>query len=133
MTPLQVSTNCSKAHAVKTLILSQMAIPRGVALDYAGAGIELLKMMAGVKPELARGGSHTIAQVWHRGYVHSGGQIRAVHHVDKNPRRRRRAWVCVARRERVEGALSGVSNSDPYSTLIEMVGEDICRELLPSA
>ena len=42
---------------VKTLVLSQMAIPRGVARDYAGGGIEVLQMIAGdEKPELARGG-----------------------------------------------------------------------------
>src|SRR4030095_1448911 len=35
------------------------------------------------KPELARGGAHSIAQVLQRAYVHSGGQIRAVHHVEK--------------------------------------------------
>jgi len=43
-----------------------------------------LKMIAGdEKPELARGGSHSIAQVLQRAYVHNGGQIRAVHHVEK--------------------------------------------------
>ncbi len=61
-----------------------MAIPRGVGVDYPGGGIEVLKMIAGdEKPELARGGSHSIAQVLQRAYVHSGGQIRAVHHVEK--------------------------------------------------
>ena len=43
-------------------LVSQMAIPRGVALDYACAGVEVLKLIAGdEKPELARGGAHSIA------------------------------------------------------------------------
>ncbi len=84
MTPSQVVDELFESDAVKTLVLSQMAIPRGVALDYSGGGIEVLKMIAGdEKPELARGGSHSIAQVLQRAYVHSGGQIRAVHHVEK--------------------------------------------------
>ena len=41
-------------------------------------------MIAGdEKPELARGGAHSIAQVLQRAYVHNGGQIRAVHHVER--------------------------------------------------
>jgi phytoene dehydrogenase-like protein len=126
MTPLQVVDELFESDAVKTLILSQMAIPRGVALDYAGAGIEVLKMMAGdEKPELARGGSHTIAQVLQRAYVHSGGQIRAVHHVVKILVEGGRA-VGVRLRDGREwkARLAVVSNSDPYSTLVDMVGED---------
>ena len=83
-TPQQVVDELFENEAVKTLILTQMAIPRGAAPDYAGAGIEVLKMVAGDEiPELARGGSHSIAQVLQRAYVHNGGQIRAVHHVEK--------------------------------------------------
>ena len=127
MTPRQVVDELFESAAVKTLVLSQMAIPRGVASDYPGGGIEVLKMIAGdEKPELARGGSHSIAQVLQRAYVHSGGQIRAVHHVkkilvDDNGRafgvrlRDGREW---------KAQLAVVSNADPYSTLIDMVGED---------
>jgi phytoene dehydrogenase-like protein len=84
LTPRQIVDELFEHDAVKTLLLSQTAIPRGVAIDYAGGGIEVLKMIAGdEKPELARGGSHSIAQVLQRAYVHNGGQIRAVHHVEK--------------------------------------------------
>ena len=126
MTPRQVVDELFESDAVKTLILSQMAIPRGVAVDYQGAGIEVLKMIAGdEKPELARGGSHSIAQVLQRAYVHNGGQIRAVHHVEKilveNGRaigvRLRDGWGWKAR-------VAVVSNVDPYATFIEMVGEE---------
>src|SRR5262245_33858785 len=126
MTPRQVVDELFEHESVKTLVLSQMAIPRGVGIDYAGGGIEVLKLVAGEeKPELARGGSHSIAQVLQRAYVHNGGQIRAVHHVEKiliaNGRavgvrlrdgREWNAWVAV------------VSNVDPYATFIEMVGEE---------
>jgi phytoene dehydrogenase-like protein len=103
-----------------------MAIPRGVGLDYAGGGIEVLKMIAGdEKPELARGGSHSVAQALQRGYVRQGGQIRAVHHVEKILVDDGRA-VGVRLRDGREwkARLAVVSNSDPYSTLVEMVGED---------
>src|SRR5262249_56386763 len=84
MTPRQVVDELFENDAVKTLVLSQMAIPRGVAVDYDGGGIEVLKMIAGdEKPELARGGSHSIAQVLQRAYVQNGGQIRPLHHVEK--------------------------------------------------
>ena len=84
LTPRQVVDELFDNDAVKTLVLSQMAIPRGVGVDYAGGGIEVLKLIAGdEKPELARGGSHSIAQVLQRAYVCNGGQIRAVHHVEK--------------------------------------------------
>ena len=126
MTPRQVGDELFESDAVKALVLSQMAIPRGVALDYPGGGIEVLKMIAGdEKPELARGGSHSIAQVLQRAYVHSGGQIRAVHHVEKILVEEGRA-VGVRLRDGREwkARRAVVSNSDPYSTFVNMVGED---------
>ena len=126
-TPQQVVDELFENEAVKTLILTQMAIPRGAAPDYAGAGIEVLKMVAGDEmPELARGGSHSIAQVLQRAYVHSGGQIRAVHHVEK---------ILIDDDGRVTGVrlrdgrewnarLAVVSNTDPYSTFVDMIGEE---------
>ena len=127
MTPRQVVDELFEADAVKTLVLSQMAIPRGVGVDYAGGGIEVLKMIAGdEKPELARGGSHSIAQVLQRAYVHNGGQIRAVHHVEKILVNDDGRAVGVRLRDGREwqARLAVVSNSDPYSTFVEMVGED---------
>ncbi len=127
LTPRQVVDELFENAAVKTLILSQMAIPRGVGLDYAGAGIEVLKLVAGdEKPELARGGSHSIAQVLQRAFVHGGGQIRAVHHVEKILVDDDGRAVGVRLRDGREwkAHLAVVSNADPYSTFVEMVGED---------
>jgi phytoene dehydrogenase-like protein len=126
MTPRQVVDELFVRGAVKTLALSQMAIPRGVGIDYACGGIEVLKLIAGdEKPELARGGSHSIAQVLQRAYVHNGGQIRAVHHVEKILINEGRA-IGVRLRDGREwkARLAVISNADPYSTLVEMVGED---------
>lgn len=126
MTPRRVVDELFTHRAVKTLVLSQMAIPRGVGIDYAGGGIEVLKLIAGdEKPELARGGSHSIAQVLQRAYVQKGGQIRAVHHVEKILINEGRA-IGVRLRDGREwkARLAVVSNADPYSTLVEMVGED---------
>lgn len=126
MTPRQVVDELFENDAVKSLVLSQMAIPRGVGVDYAGGGIEVLKLIAGdQKPELARGGSHSIAQVLQRAYVYNGGQIRAVHHVEKILIDKGRA-VGVRLRDGREwkAKIAVVANSDPYSTFIEMVGED---------
>jgi len=125
MTPRQVVDELFENDAVKTLVLSQMAIPRGVAVDYDGGGIEVLKMIAGdEKPELARGGSHSIAQVLQRAYVQSGGQIRAVHHVEKILVEKGRAVGVRLRDGRAWKAKLGiVSNVDPYSTFMDMVGE----------
>jgi phytoene dehydrogenase-like protein len=126
LTPHRLANELFDNDAVKTLVLSQMAIPRGVGLDYGRGGIEVLKMIAGdEKPELARGGSHSIAQVLQRGYVHNGGQIRAVHHVERILVDDGRA-VGVRLRDGREwkARLAVVSNADPYSTLVEMVGED---------
>ena len=84
-------------------------------------------MIAGdEKPELARGGSHSIAQVLQRAYVHHGGQIRAVHHVEKILINDDGRAVGVRLRDGREwqARLAVVSNADPYSTLVEMVGED---------
>ena len=125
-TPRQVVDELFEHDAVKTLVLSQMAIPRGVGIDYAGGGIEVLRLIAGEeKPELARGGSHSIAQVLQRAYVHNGGQIRAVHHVEKILVNEGRA-IGVRLRDGREwkARLAVVSNADPYSTLVEMIGED---------
>ena len=127
MTPRQVVDELFEADSVKTLVLSQMAIPRGFAADYGGGGIEVLKLIAGDgKPELARGGSHSIAQVLQRAYVHDGGQIRAVHHVEKILINDDGRAVGVRLRDGREwqARLAVVSNSDPYSTFVEMVGED---------
>ena len=127
MTPRQLVDELFESGAVKTLILSQMAIPRGVALDYAGGGIEVLKMIAGdERPEFARGGSHSIAQVLQRAYVHNGGQIRAVHHVEKIliDNDGRAAGVRLRDGREWKARLAVVSNADPYSTLIDMVDED---------
>lgn len=126
MTPNQVVDELFGDDAVKTLVLSQMAIPRGVGIDYPGGGAEVLKMIAGdEKPALARGGSHSIAQVLQRAYVRRGGQIRAVHHVEKILVEKGRA-VGVRLRDGREwkAKLAVVSNVDPYSTFIEMVGEE---------
>lgn len=127
MTPKQVVDELFENDAVKTLVLSQMAIPRGVAVDYGAGGIEVLKLIAGdEKPELARGGSHSIAQVLQRAYVHNGGQIRAVHHVEKILVNDDGRAVGVRLRDGREWSarLAVVSNADPYSTFVEMVGED---------
>ena len=126
MTPRKAVDELFESDAVKTLILSQMAIPRGVAIDYADGGIEVLKMIAGEeRPELARGGSHSIAQVLQRAYVHSGGQIRAVHHVEKILVNDDGKVTGVRLRDGREwrARMAVVSNGDPYSTLLEMVGE----------
>ncbi len=125
-TPKQVVDELFEHDVVKTLVLSQMAIPRGVGIDYQGGGVEVLKMIAGdEKPELARGGSHSIAQVLQRAYVWRGGQIRAVHHVEKILVENGRA-VGVRLRDGREwkAKLAVVSSVDPYSTFIEMIGED---------
>jgi phytoene dehydrogenase-like protein len=126
LTPRQLVDEIFECDAVKTLVLSQMAIPRGVAPDYSGGGIEVLKMIAGdEKPELARGGSHSIAQVLQRAYVHSGGQIRAVHHVEKILVDGKRAVGVRLRDGRDwKARVAVVSNSDPYSTFVEMIGQD---------
>lgn len=133
MTPRQTLDELFENDAVKTLVLSQMAIPRGVAVDYPGGGIEVLKMVAGdEKPELARGGSHSIAQVLQRAYVHAGGQIRAVHHVEKILVEKEKA-VGVRLRDGREwkAKLAVVSNTDPYSTFIELIGEEhLARSLV---
>jgi phytoene dehydrogenase-like protein len=126
-TPREVVDELFESAEVKTLLLSQMAIPRGVGLDYAAGGIEVLKTIAGdEKPELARGGSHSIAQVLQRAYVHSGGQIRAVHHVEKilvdDDGRATGVRLCDGREW--QARLAVVSSGDPYSTFVEMVGED---------
>ena len=127
LTPRQAVDELFESDAVRTLVLSQMAVPRGVASDYAGGGIEVLKMIAGdEKPELARGGSHSIAQVLQRAYVHNGGQIRAVHHVEKILVNDDGRAVGVRLRDGREwkARLAVVSNADPYSTLVEMIGEN---------
>lgn len=126
MSARRVVDELFEADVVKTLVLAQMAIPRGVAFDYPGSGIEVLKLIAGdEKPELARGGSHSIAQVLQRAYVRNGGQIRAVHHVEKILLENGRAVGVRLRDGRTWRArLAVVSNTDPYSTFIEMVGEE---------
>src|ERR671919_2020575 len=126
MTPAQAVDELFENDRLKSLVLSQMAIPRGIAVDYPGGAIEVLKLIAGdEKPELARGGSHSIAQVLQRAYVHSGGQIRAVHHVDKILMENGRAAGVRLRDGREwKARIAVVSNADPYSTLIDMVGED---------
>ncbi|MGH7773376.1 MAG: phytoene desaturase family protein, partial [Candidatus Binatia bacterium] len=126
MTPRQVVDELFENDAVKALVLSQMAIPRGVGIDYQGGGVEVIKMMAGdEKPELARGGSHSIAQVLQRAYVRRGGQIRAVHHVEKILVENGHAVGVRLRDGREWNAkLAVVSNVDPYSTFVEMIGED---------
>ena len=126
MTPKQVVDELFENDAVKALVLSQMAIPRGVAVDYEGGGIEVLKMIAGEeRPELARGGSHSIAQVLQRAYVYNGGQIRAVHRVDRILVEKGRATGVRLRDGREwKAKLAVVSDIDPYSTFIDMVGED---------
>jgi phytoene dehydrogenase-like protein len=126
MTPRQVTDELFENDAVKALVLSQMAIPRGVAMDYEGGGIEVLKMIAGdERPELARGGSHSIAQVLQRAYVYNGGQIRAVHHVDRILVDKGRATGVRLRDGREWKAnLAVVSNVDPHSTFADMVGEE---------
>src|SRR5580765_6617944 len=127
LTPRQVVDELFESDGVKTLVLSQMAIPRGVATDYDGGGIEVLKMIAGdEKPELARGGAHSIAQVLQRAYVHHGGQIRAVHHVEKILVDDDGRAVGVRLRDGREwkARLAVVSNGDPYATFVEMIGEE---------
>ena len=131
MMPAQAVDELFENDNVKALVLSQMAIPRGIAVDYPGAAIEVLKLIAGdEKPELARGGSHSIAQVLQRAYVHAGGQIRAVHHVDKVLIEKDKA-VGVRLRDGREwkANLAVVSNTDPYATFTELID----KEHLPRA
>jgi phytoene dehydrogenase-like protein len=126
MTCGEVVDELFECDGVKTLVLSQMAIPRGVAVDYPGSGIEVLKLIAGdEKPELARGGSHSIAQVLQRAYVRNGGQIRAMHAVDKILLAEGRAAGVRLRDGREwKARLAVVSDAHPYSTFIEMIGAE---------
>ena len=97
-TPRQVVDELFENDAVKALVLSQMAIPRGVAMDYEGGGIEALKMIAGDEnPELARGGAHDKGRA-------TGVRLRDG-----------REW---------KANLAVVSNVDPHSTFAGMVGEE---------
>lgn len=125
-TPRQAVEELFESDPVRSLVLSQMAIPRGVAIDYEGGGVEVLKLVAGdEKPELARGGSHSVAQALQRAYVRNGGQIRAVHHVAEIVVEGGRAvGVTLRDGRRWKARLAVVSNVDPYSTFIEMVGEE---------
>jgi phytoene dehydrogenase-like protein len=68
--------------------------------------------------------------VLQRAYVHAGGQIRAVHHVDKILVEKEKA-VGVRLRDGREwkAKLAVVSNTDPYSTFRELIG----KEHLPRA
>jgi len=95
-------------------------------VDYEGGGCEVLTLIAGdEKPELARGGSHSIAQVLQRAYVKNGGQIRAFHHVERILVKNGRAVGVRLRDGREWNArLAVISNVDPYSTFVEMVGEE---------
>jgi phytoene dehydrogenase-like protein len=126
MTGREVVDELFESDAVKTLVLSQMAIPRGVAVDYEEGGVEVLKLIAGdEKPELARGGSHSIAQVLQRAYVRNGGQIRAMHAVEKILLEKGRAAGVRLRDGREwKAKLAVVSDVDPYSTFIEMIGAE---------
>jgi phytoene dehydrogenase-like protein len=126
MTPRRLVEELFENDVVRTLVLSQMAIPRGVGIDYMGGGIEVIKMIAGdEKPELARGGAHSIAQVLQRAYVHNGGQIRAMHHVERILMEDGRATGVRLRDGREwQARLAVVSNADPYSTFIEMIGDE---------
>ncbi len=125
-TPKHVVDELFENDAVKILVLSQMAIPRGVGIDYEGGGVEVLTMIAGdEKPELARGGSHSIAQVLQRAYVRRGGQIRAVHHVEKILVENGRAvGVRLSDGREWQAKLAVISNVDPQSTFIDMIGEE---------
>jgi len=126
-TPQHAVDELFESDAVKALVLAPMAIPRGVGGDYPGGGIEVLKMVAGdEQPELAQGGSHSIAQVLQPAYVHNGGQIRAVHHVDKIfiDRQGRAVGVRLRDGRAWKARRAVVSNSDPRSTMIDMVGEE---------
>ena len=126
MTAAQLAERLFTSEAVRTLVLSQMTIPRGWAPDYPGGGRELLALIAGDEaPQLARGGSHAIAQVLQRAYVKNGGQIRALHHVEKIlVDGGRAAGVRLRDGREWKARLAVVSNVDPYGTFIEMVGEE---------
>ena len=126
MSAAEAAEHLFESEAVRTLVLSQMAIPRGWALDYEGGGREVLALIAGdERPQLARGGSHSIAQVLQRAYVMHGGQIRALHHVDSILVEEGRA-VGVRLRDGREwkARRAVVSNVDPHGTFIDMVGEE---------
>ncbi|MFQ5683420.1 MAG: phytoene desaturase family protein [Candidatus Binatia bacterium] len=125
-TPKQVVDELFENDVTKTLLLCQMAIPRGFGIDYEGGGVEVLKIIAGdEKPELARGGSHSIAQVLQRAYVRNGGQIRALHRVEKILVRNGRAvGVQLSDGREWKARLAVVSGVDPYSTFVEMIGAE---------
>ena len=122
----ELAEHLFESEAVRTLVLSQMAIPRGWALDYEGGGREVLALIAGdERPQLARGGSHSIAQVLQRAYVMHGGQIRALHHVDRIlVEDGRAAGVRLRDGREWKARLAVVSNVDPHGTFIDMVGEE---------
>ncbi len=135
MSPADLAEHLFVSEAVRTLVLSQMAIPRGWAIDYPGGGREILALMAGdERPQLARGGSHSIAQVLQRAYVGNGGQIRALHHVDKILVEDGRATGVRLRDGREwKARLAVVSNVDPCGTFVEMVGEEHLEEAFTQA
>ena len=84
-------------------------------------------MIAGdERPELARGGSHSIAQVLQRAYVTTAVRFaRCIMSRRFSSTMTDARWACAcATAASGTARLAVVSNADPYSTLVEMVGED---------
>src|SRR5207248_7357014 len=64
LSPKQVAAELFESESVKTPVLSQMAVPRGVAADYEGGGAQAGTLIAGyAKPELTWRVSRSCSQV----------------------------------------------------------------------
>jgi phytoene dehydrogenase-like protein len=80
--PADVVTGAFESEAVRAAILFQLAVPRGVVTDYAGLGMLVPLVVAGVeRSHLARGGSHVIAHALWRALLRAGGRVRGTREV----------------------------------------------------
>lgn len=122
-TPSDVVLEHFDSDAVRAAVLFQLAIPRGVATDYAGLGMLVPLVVTQVeRSHLARGGSHVMAHGLWRALLSAKGRVRGTHEV----RRvlldgRRAAGVELTTGERVLARRAVVSAVDLPQTFLELV------------
>jgi len=134
--PLDVVRAIFESEPVRAAALFQLAVPRGVAVDYAGLGMLVPLVVSGVETShLARGGSHAIAHALWRALLRAGGRVRTTGRVRRIVVEGGRATgLQLDGGDRVIARKAVVSAIDLKQTFLELlepgaVDEQICADV----
>lgn len=133
--PRDVVASWFENETVQAALLFQLVLPRGILPDYAGLGMVVPLVIAGVEPShVCVGGSHAFAHALWRALVRAGGRLRGVAEVDRIVMERGRAvGVKLLDGEEIRARRAVISAIDLWQTFERLLPSDLVPKVVGKA